>query len=74
MAVGGIDYTLSTGAGTLYQLAGHGAVQSCGIGTLLTGAAEQRIRARGRYRAEGAPVPAGGRTGLRALARVTTVT
>ena len=52
VAVGGIDYTLSAGAGTLYQLAVHGAVQSCGIGTLLIGAAEQRIRARGLHRAE----------------------
>jgi ribosomal protein S18 acetylase RimI-like enzyme len=52
VAVGGVDYTLSAGAGTLYQLAVHGAVQSCGIGTLLIGAAEQRIRARGLHRAE----------------------
>jgi ribosomal protein S18 acetylase RimI-like enzyme len=52
VAVGGIDYTLSAGAGTLYQLAVHGALHSCGIGTLLIGAAEQRIRARGLHRAE----------------------
>jgi ribosomal protein S18 acetylase RimI-like enzyme len=52
VAVGGIDYALSEGAGTLYQLAVHGAVQSCGVGTLLIGAAEQRIRARGLHRAE----------------------
>lgn len=52
VAVGGIDYTLSAGAGTLYQLTVHGALHSCGIGTLLTGAAEQRIRARGLHRAE----------------------
>lgn len=52
VAVGGIDYTLSEGAGTLYQFAVHGALQSCGIGTLLIGAAEQRIRARGLLRAE----------------------
>jgi ribosomal protein S18 acetylase RimI-like enzyme len=30
----------------------HGALQSCGIGTLLIKAAEQRIRARGLRRAE----------------------
>lgn len=52
VAVGGVDYALSADAGTLYQLAVHGAVQSCGIGTLLIGAAEQRIRARGLHRAE----------------------
>jgi ribosomal protein S18 acetylase RimI-like enzyme len=52
VAVGGIDYTLSAGAGTLYQLAVHGALHSCGTGTLLIGAAEQRIRARGLLRAE----------------------
>jgi ribosomal protein S18 acetylase RimI-like enzyme len=52
VAAGGIDYTLSAGAGTLYQLAVHGALHSCGIGTLLIGAAEQRIRARGLHRAE----------------------
>jgi ribosomal protein S18 acetylase RimI-like enzyme len=52
VAVGGIDYTLSAGAGTLYQLAVHGALHSCGIGTLLIGAAEQRILARGLHRAE----------------------
>jgi ribosomal protein S18 acetylase RimI-like enzyme len=52
VAVGGIDYAVSAGAGTLYQLAVHGTVQSLGIGTLLIGAAEQRVRARGRHRAE----------------------
>jgi len=52
VAAGGIDYTLSAGAGTLYQLVVHGAVQSCGIGSLLIGAAEKRIRTRGLHRAE----------------------
>jgi GNAT superfamily N-acetyltransferase len=52
VAPGGIDYTLNPGAGTLWQLAVHGALQSCGIGTLLIGAAEQRIRTRGLHRAE----------------------
>jgi ribosomal protein S18 acetylase RimI-like enzyme len=52
VALGGIDYTLTPGAGTLWQLAVHGALQSCGIGTLLIHAAEQRIRARGLHRAE----------------------
>jgi ribosomal protein S18 acetylase RimI-like enzyme len=52
VALGGVDYTLTPGAGTLWQLAVHGALQSCGIGTLLIEAAEQRIRARGLHRAE----------------------
>ena len=52
VALGGVDYTLNPGAGTLWQLAVHGALQSCGIGTLLIEAAEQRIRARGLHRAE----------------------
>jgi ribosomal protein S18 acetylase RimI-like enzyme len=52
VALGGIDYTRSPGAGTLWQVAVHGALQSLGIGTLLIGAAEQRIRARGLDRAE----------------------
>jgi ribosomal protein S18 acetylase RimI-like enzyme len=38
--------------GRLLHLEVQAALQSCGIGTLLIGAAEQRIRARGRHRAE----------------------
>lgn len=52
VAIGGIDYARIPGAGTIWQLSVHGALQSCGIGTLLIQAAEQRIRARGRHRAE----------------------
>jgi len=52
VALGGVDYMLIPGAGTLWRLAVHGALQSCGIGTLLIEAAEQRIRARGLRRAE----------------------
>jgi ribosomal protein S18 acetylase RimI-like enzyme len=52
VAIGGIDYTESPGAGTLMQLSVHGALQSCGIGTLLIQAAERRILARGLHRAE----------------------
>ena len=52
VALGGVDYMLIPGAGTLWQLAVHGALQSCGIGTLLIQAAEHRIRARGLHRAE----------------------
>jgi ribosomal protein S18 acetylase RimI-like enzyme len=52
VAVGMIDYAGIPGAGTLCQLSVHGALQSCGIGTLLIKAAEQRILARGLHRAE----------------------
>ena len=52
VALGGIDYAESPGAGTLWQLAVHGALQSCGIGTILIHAAEQRILTRGLHRAE----------------------
>ncbi|WP_052849016.1 GNAT family N-acetyltransferase [Streptomyces avicenniae] len=52
VAVGGIDYRTAEGAGTLWQLAVHPALQSCGIGTLLIGVAEQRIKDRGLRRAE----------------------
>ena len=45
-----IDYAKIPGSGTLWMLAVHGALQSCGIGTLLIQAAEQRIRARGLRR------------------------
>jgi ribosomal protein S18 acetylase RimI-like enzyme len=52
VGVGGIDYLENPGAGTLVQLSVHGALQSCGIGTVLIRSAEQRILARGLYRAE----------------------
>ncbi|MFD7881921.1 GNAT family N-acetyltransferase [Streptomyces bauhiniae] len=50
IAKGGVDYLVEHGVGTLWQLAVHPALQSCGIGTVLISAAEQRIRDRGlRY-------------------------
>ena len=52
VALGGIDYAQRPGAGTLWQLVVHGALQSCGIGTMLIHAAEQRILARDLHRAE----------------------
>ncbi|MGW1915731.1 GNAT family N-acetyltransferase [Streptomyces sp. NPDC002076] len=52
VAVGGIDYTVTPGAGTLWQLGVHPALQSCRIGTLLIRSAEQWIGARGLTRAE----------------------
>ena len=52
VALGGIDYAKTPGAGTIWQLTVHGALQSCGIGTLLINAAEQRVRTRGLHRVE----------------------
>ncbi|MER5630386.1 GNAT family N-acetyltransferase [Streptomyces nitrosporeus] len=52
VAIGGVDYRACEGAGTLWQLAVLPALQSCGLGTLLARAAEQRIRDRGLHRAE----------------------
>jgi len=52
VAIGGVDYAKTPGSGTLWQLAVHEALQSCGIGTILIQAAEQRIRARGLHRAQ----------------------
>jgi ribosomal protein S18 acetylase RimI-like enzyme len=43
----GIDYAPVPGTGIIHQVAVHGALQSCGIGTLLMSAAEDRISARG---------------------------
>lgn len=48
----GIDYRSKPGTGVLWQLAVHPALRSCGIGTLLVEAAEQRIRARSLPHAE----------------------
>lgn len=52
VGIGGVDYHANPGAGTLWQLGVHDAWQSCGIGTVLIQAAEQRILARGLPRAE----------------------
>ncbi|RBL81206.1 GNAT family N-acetyltransferase, partial [Streptomyces cavourensis] len=52
VAKGGIDYQVKEGVGTLWQLAVHPALQSCGIGTFLVEAAELRIRGRGLRQAE----------------------
>ncbi|MFB6605169.1 GNAT family N-acetyltransferase [Streptomyces noursei] len=52
VAIGGVDYRITSGAGTLWQLAVIPALQSHGIGTLLILAAEGRMRARGVRRAE----------------------
>jgi ribosomal protein S18 acetylase RimI-like enzyme len=47
VAKGGIDYVKVAEAGTLWQLATHPRLQGLGLGTLLIGGAEDRIRARG---------------------------
>ncbi|MFC9235190.1 GNAT family N-acetyltransferase [Streptomyces decoyicus] len=52
VAKGGVDYRVKEGVGTLWQLAVHPALQSCGIGTFFVEAAERRIRNRGLRRAE----------------------
>ncbi|MFD5299338.1 GNAT family N-acetyltransferase [Streptomyces mutabilis] len=52
VAKGGVDYRVKEGVGTLWQLAVHPALQSCGIGTFLIEAAELRIRNRGLRHAE----------------------
>jgi ribosomal protein S18 acetylase RimI-like enzyme len=52
VAIGEIDYQAQPGAGTLSQLAVQAAWHSCGLGTILIRAAEQRILARGLDRAE----------------------
>ncbi|WP_430479156.1 GNAT family N-acetyltransferase [Streptomyces sp. P11-1] len=52
VAKGGVDYQVKEGVGTLWQLAVHPALQSCGIGTFLVEAAELRIRGRGLLQAE----------------------
>ncbi len=52
VAYGAVDFTKPTGGATLYQLSVVEPLQSCGIGTILIRALEQRIRARGITLAE----------------------
>jgi ribosomal protein S18 acetylase RimI-like enzyme len=52
VAKGGVDYQVKEGVGTLWQLAVHPALRSCGIGAFLVAAGERRIRDRGLRRAE----------------------
>lgn len=52
LAIGGIDYEQTPGAGVIHQLSTMPALQSCGLGTVLMAAAEERIRGRGLLRAE----------------------
>jgi ribosomal protein S18 acetylase RimI-like enzyme len=52
VAIGGVDYAVSPGAGTLIQFAVMPERQSQGLGTQLVMAAESRIRDRGLTQAE----------------------
>jgi ribosomal protein S18 acetylase RimI-like enzyme len=52
VAIGGVDYGKRDRAGYLWQLAVHPVLRSCGIGSLLIGALEARIRAPGLRWAE----------------------
>jgi ribosomal protein S18 acetylase RimI-like enzyme len=52
LGLGGIDYRRRPDAGWLWQFVVHPAFRSCGIGTVLVRAAEDRIRRRGLTRAE----------------------
>ncbi|MEU8222357.1 GNAT family N-acetyltransferase [Kribbella sp. NPDC048915] len=52
VAVGGADYTKPPGAATIWQLAVQAELRSCGIGTVLINALEDRIRTRGLTWAE----------------------
>ena len=52
LAIGGVDFRPRPGAGEITQLGVHPAVRSCGLGTILITALEERIRARGHTVAE----------------------
>lgn len=52
IALGGVDFVPSPGAGVLWQLAVLPALQGCGIGTRLIEELERRIVVRGLSRAE----------------------
>lgn len=52
IAVGGADLVRRAGTGRLYQLAVLPELQSCGLGTMLIGALEDRVRERGLARVD----------------------
>jgi GNAT superfamily N-acetyltransferase len=52
VATGGVDYAKPSGIPLLWQLSVDAPLRSCGIGTILIQALEQRIRARGLTQAE----------------------
>lgn len=47
LSIGGVDFAIHPDGGTLWQLATFPGLQSCGLGTALIAAAEERIRGRG---------------------------
>jgi ribosomal protein S18 acetylase RimI-like enzyme len=52
VGIGGVDFGRCPDAGWIWQLVVHPALRSCGIGTVLVHAAEERIRRRGLGYAE----------------------
>jgi ribosomal protein S18 acetylase RimI-like enzyme len=52
LAVGAVDYGRRPGTGTLGQLAVQPALRSCGLGTVLVAALEERARERGMTRVD----------------------
>jgi len=52
VATGGVDFAKPSGIATLWQLSVDAPLRSCGIGTILIQALEQRIRDRGQTLAE----------------------
>lgn len=52
VATGGVDYAKPSSVATLWQLSVDTSLRSCGIGTILIQALEERIRARGLHLAE----------------------
>lgn len=52
VATGGVDYAKPCGVPTIWQLEVYSALRSCGIGTILIRALEQRVRERGHTQVE----------------------
>lgn len=52
VATGGVDFAKPSGVATIWQLSVDAALRSCGIGTILVEALEERIRKRGQDLAE----------------------
>jgi len=52
IATGGVDFAKPSGVATIWQLSVDTALRSCGLGTILIEALEERIRRRGQHVAE----------------------